>query len=212
MQLIYRASLLTLEAARDYILRHADLTKNMAVIEKHIDRKAELEEISKISYKVALDKPESFYEAVQLFWYISVIFQHESNASSISPGRFDQYLYPYYKKSKVNGVSEEFLKELLRALYIKFNTIVALRSTEIARYFAGFPIGYTIILGGLDENGYDVTNELSYLMLEILGDIRLPQPNLSVRVGEKSPRDFLMKIAETIRIGIGMPQVFNDEV
>lgn len=207
----YKASFITLEASRDYILRHADITKIMVEIEKDVERKAELEEISRISFKVALNKPESFYEAAQLFWYISVIFQHESNASSISPGRFDQYMYPYYKESKENGVDEEFLKELLRSLYIKFNTIVALRSTESARYFAGFPIGYTIILGGLDGNGHDVTNELSFLMLEILGDIRLPQPNLSVRVGEKSPRDFLMKTAETIRIGTGMPQVFNDE-
>lgn len=207
----YKASLITLQAASDYILRHGDTAKDMVAIEKDIARKAELEEISRISQKVAFEKPESFYEAVQLFWYISIIFQHESNASSISPGRFDQYMYPYYKKSLEEGVKEEFLKELLRALYIKFNTIVALRSTESAKYFAGFPIGYTIILGGLDENGRDITNKLSFLMLEILEDIRLPQPNLSVRVGEKSPRDFLMKVAQTIKIGTGMPQVFNDE-
>jgi len=207
----YKASLITLQAARDYILRHSNIAKDNAVEEKDVARKAELEEISRISYKVAFEKPESFYEAVQLFWYISVIFQHESNASSISPGRFDQYMYPYFKKSLDEGESEDFLKEILRALYIKFNTIVALRSTESAKYFAGFPIGYTIILGGLDENGRDVTNKLSFLMFEILGDIRLPQPNLSVRVGEKSPRDFLMKVAQTIRIGTGMPQVFNDE-
>lgn len=208
----YEASINTLEASRDYILRHGDIARNMAAIEENIERKVELEEISRIAYKVATDKPESFYEALQLFWYISLVFQHESNASSISPGRFDQYMYPYYINSIIDGISEEFLKELLRSLYIKFNTIVALRSTESARYFAGFPIGYTIVLGGLDVDGKDVTNKLSFLMLEILGDIRLPQPNLSVRVGEKSPRDFLMKIAETIRIGIGMPQVFNDEV
>lgn len=208
----YKASFITLEASKDYILRHAEITKNMAVSESDAPRKAELLEISRISYKVAIDKPESFYEAVQLFWYISVVFQHESNASSISPGRFDQYMYSYFKKSLDDRVDEEFLKELLRSLYIKFNTIVALRSTESAKYFAGFPIGYTIILGGQDENGKDVTNKLSYLMLELLNDIRLPQPNLSVRVGELSPRDFLMKVAETIRIGTGMPQIFNDEV
>ncbi|MEQ8155524.1 MAG: formate C-acetyltransferase [Clostridiaceae bacterium] len=207
----YKASLISLEASRDYILRHAEVTKDMALNESDAVRKGEFEEISRISYKVAAGKPETFYEAIQLFWYISVIFQHESNASSISPGRFDQYMYPYFKKSLDDGVHKEFLKEILRALYVKFNSIVALRSTESARYFAGFPIGYTVILGGVDENGKDVTNELSYMMLEIMGDIRLPQPNLSVRVGEKSPREFLMKVAETIRIGTGMPQVFNDE-
>ncbi|MBC8059842.1 MAG: formate C-acetyltransferase [Clostridiaceae bacterium] len=207
----YHASLITLEASRDYILKHAKVIQNMVEKENDILRKAELQEILRISNKIALGKPESFYEALQLFWYVSVVFQHESNASSISPGRFDQYMYPYFRKSLDDGVNEEFINELLRALYIKFNTIVALRSTESAKYFAGFPIGYTIILGGLDGDGKDVTNKLSYLMLDILADIKLPQPNLSVRVGEKSPRDFLMKVAETIRMGTGMPQVFNDE-
>lgn len=207
----YRAALITLGAAREYILRHAQLSKTMAATESNVERKSELEEISRISYKIAAQSPEGFYEAIQLFWYLNVIFQHESNASSISPGRFDQYMYPYYKKSIEEGQNIEFLKELIRALYIKFNTIVALRSTESARYFAGFPIGYTIMLGGMNGAGRDATNELSYILLDILGEIRLPQPNLSIRVGESTPRDFLMKAAEIIRIGTGMPQVFNDE-
>lgn len=207
----YKASVISLEAARGYILRHSEIIKSMLICEKEEARKNELNEILKITIKVANDRPDSFYEAVQLFWYISLIFQHESNASSISPGRFDQYMYPYFKKSLEEGINTEFMKEVLRALYIKFNTIVALRSTESAKYFAGFPIGYTIVLGGVDEMGRDVTNELSYIMLDVLGEIRLPQPNLSIRVSEKSPREFLMKAAETIRIGTGMPQVFNDE-
>lgn len=207
----YKASVISLEAARGYILRHAEIIKSMLICEKEEARKNELNEILKITIRVANDRPDSFYEAVQLFWYISLIFQHESNASSISPGRFDQYMYPYFRKSLEEGINIEFMKEVLRALYIKFNTIVALRSTESAKYFAGFPIGYTIVLGGVDEMGRDVTNELSYIMLDILGEIKLPQPNLSIRVSEKSPREFLMKAAEIIRIGTGMPQVFNDE-
>ncbi|QAA34397.1 formate C-acetyltransferase [Clostridium manihotivorum] len=208
----YKASFIVLTSTMDYILRHEAMAEIMAREEINLERKLELKEIARIARKISFEKPDNFYEAVQLFWYISVVFQHESNASSISPGRFDQYMYKYYKKSIEAGEDKELLKEVLRALYIKFNTIVALRSTESARYFAGFPIGYTIVLGGLDESGNDATNELSYLMLEIMEDIRLPLPNLSIRVGEKSPRDFLMKAAEAIRIGIGMPQVFNDEV
>lgn len=208
----YQASVITLEATRTYILRYADLAKALATTEPSKSRQSELNEIAKISTKIARNKPESFYEAVQLFWYISVVFQHESNASSISPGRFDQYMFPYYEKSLKDGVDETFLKEVLRALYIKFNTIVAIRSTESARYFAGFPIGYTIALGGLNEDGVDVTNRLSYVMLDLVADIRLPQPNMSIRASEKSPREFLIKAAEVIRIGTGMPQIFNDEV
>ncbi|SFC20839.1 formate C-acetyltransferase [Clostridium uliginosum] len=208
----FKASLITLEATKSYIKRHAQIAEKMIEDEKDLERTKELKEIARIANKVSNQKPDNFYEAIQLFWYISLVFQHESNASSISPGRFDQYMYKYYKKSLEDGEDDEFLKEILRALYIKFNTIVALRSTESAKYFAGFPIGYTIVLGGVDENGKDVTNELSYLMLDILGEIKLPQPNMSIRVSEKSPREFLIKAAEIIRMGFGMPQVFNDEV
>ena len=207
----YKASVIVLKATQAYILRHAALAKTIASIEKDKTRQSELETIAMICAKIADEKPESFYEAVQFFWFISVVFQHESNASSISPGRFDQYMYPYYKKSLEDGVDEEYLKEILRTLYIKFNSIVAIRSTESARYFAGFPIGYTIVCGGLNEDGIDVTNRLSTVMLDLTAEIRLPQPNMSIRVSEKSPREFLIKVAEVIRIGTGMPQVFNDE-
>ncbi|HCX65376.1 MAG TPA: formate C-acetyltransferase, partial [Eubacteriaceae bacterium] len=90
--------------------------------------------------------------------------------------------------------------------------VVLLRSEDSAKYFAGFPTGYTIILGGVDERGYDATNELSHAVLDTFQDIRLPQPNLGVRMHEKAPMDFLVKVAETIRLGTGIPQLFNDEV
>ncbi|MFZ5968383.1 MAG: formate C-acetyltransferase [Bacillota bacterium] len=208
----YTAALITLAAAQRYILRYGELAVKLSTSTDGSERKSELLEISRISNKVAYEKPDSFYEAVQLFWYMNIIFQHESNASSISPGRFDQYIYPFYKNSKDAGVEVEYMKEILRCLMIKFNTIVALRSSESAKYFAGFPIGYNIVLGGLDKYGRDAVNELSYLMLDAYQDIKLPQPNLSVRINERTPREFLIKTAETIRLGTGIPQIFNDEV
>jgi len=210
--LFYRAALITLEATAQHILRYAELAREMAGGEQDEVRRAELLEMNRICQKVASAKPETFYEAVQLFWFINLAAQYESNASSISPGRFDQYMYPFYQKDRENGADPEFGKEILRSLWLKMNDVVLLRSEDSAKYFAGFPTGYTIILGGLDQRGHCAVNELSYLILDTYQDIRLPQPNLGVRIGELTPRPFFNKIVETIRLGTGIPQVFNDEV
>ncbi len=208
----YSAVLITLKATQRHIERYGQLAKHMAEKEKEENTQKELYEISRISYKIAKDKPDSFYEALQLFWFINIALQYESNASSISSGRFDQYMYPFYRHSIDEGMDIEFAKELLRCLWLKMNDVILLRSQDSAKYFAGFPTGYTIILGGVHRNGRDATNELSYLVLDTYSDIRLPQPNLGVRIHEKCPREFLIKVAETIRLGTGIPQVFNDEV
>jgi formate C-acetyltransferase len=208
----YKAALITIKATQKFILRYADLARDMAEKEQDKNRKEELLTIARISKMVSTEKPVEFYDALQLFWYVNLALQFESNASSISPGRFDQYMYKFYKKSLDECEDKEFLKELLRALWLKMNDVVLLRSEDSAKYFAGFPTGYTIILGGVDKNGRDATNELSYVILDTYGDIKLPQPNLGVRIHEKAPIEFLNKTAETIRLGTGIPQVFNDEV
>lgn len=207
-----QAAVITLEALQSYILRYGNLADKLCKSEKDEDRKKELEVIRDICQKVAYQKPHSFYEALQLFWLVNLALQFESNASSISSGRFDQYMISFYRQSLGDGVDEEFLREVLRCLWLKMNDVVLLRSEDSAKYFAGFPTGYTIILGGVDAKGRDATNELSYMVLETFGDIRLPQPNLGVRIHEKSPIEFMMKSAETIRLGTGIPQIFNDEV
>ncbi len=106
-----------------------------------------------------------------------------------------------------------FIEEILKCLWIKMNEVVLLRSVDSAKYFAGFPTGYTIILGGgVDKYGKDATNELSLLILDTYKDIKLPQPNLGARVHKNSDEEFLQKVAETIKLGTGMPQLFNDEI
>ncbi|MDX7218278.1 pyruvate formate lyase family protein, partial [Escherichia coli] len=104
------------------------------------------------------------------------------------------------------------LKELLESLWVKCNDIVLLRSSSSARYFAGFPTGYTALLGGLTDTGRSAVNVLSFLCLDAYQNVQLPQPNLGVRVNELIDRPFLRKTAETIRLGTGIPQIFNDEV
>ncbi len=157
-------------------------------------------------------KPQTFWQACQLFWYMNIILQYESNASSLSLGRFDQYMLPFYQTSLTQGEDAAFLKELLESLWVKCNDIVLLRSTSSARYFAGFPTGYTALLGGLTENGRSAVNVLSFLCLDAYQSVQLPQPNLGVRTNALIDTPFLMKTAETIRFGTGIPQIFNDEV
>lgn len=208
----YQAALILLEASQRHILRYALLADEMAAACSDARRRQELAAIAAISRHNAVHRPEDFYQACQLFWYMNIILQHESNASSLSLGRFDQYMLPFYQTSLNRGQDPAFLQELLESLWIKCNDIVLLRSSSSARYFAGFPTGYTALLGGLSETGRSAVNVLSFLALDAYQQVRLPQPNLGVRVNELIDRPFLRKTAETIRFGTGIPQVFNDEV
>jgi len=208
----YQAALLLLEASQRHILRYALLAEQMAKNCPDAARRQELLHLADVSRHNAQYKPQTFWQACQLFWYMNVILQYESNASSLSIGRFDQYMLPFYQASLTQGVDAAFLKELLESLWVKCNDVVLLRSTSSARYFAGFPTGYTALLGGLTENGRSAVNVLSFLCLEAYQNVQLPQPNLGVRINELIDRPFLLKTAETIRLGTGIPQIFNDEV
>lgn len=208
----YKASLITLEATISHIKRYEELAQKMVSEEKDESRKKELQKIEEISGKVATEPAGTFLEALQLLWYTSIVLQMESNASSISLGRIDQYLYPYYKNDIEKGEDKDKLKEYLEAFYIKTNDVVLLRSEHSAKFFAGFPSGYTALLGGVNIYGQSAVNELSYLCLEAYHDIRLPQPNLGIRVNDIEPKKFIKKTCETIALGTGIPQLFNDEV
>lgn len=208
----YRAGYIIFVAMQKHFLRYAELARKMAKEEKEAIRVKELENIAQMCDKLSQSRPDTFYEALQLLWMTSIVGQYESNASSLSLGRMDQYLYPFYQASLANGESEQLMYEVLGDFYIKTNDVVLLRSESSAKCFAGFPTGYTVALGGLDEYGHSAVNPLSYIMLELYHEILLPQPNLSVRMNERIPRRFLLKTCETIRLGTGIPQLFNDEV
>lgn len=209
----FAAGKLIFEAMSRHFLRYRDAARQASETpDVSNGRKIELREMAAMCERLSTQKPQSFYEALQLLWMTSIVGQYESNASSLSLGRMDQYLYPFYKKSVDENVPEFFIREVLGDFYIKTNDVVLLRSRESAKCFAGFPTGYTVALGGLDQYGQSSVNELSYFMLELYHSIRLPQPNLSVRINELIPRRFLNKTCETIRLGTGIPQVFNDEV
>jgi formate C-acetyltransferase len=171
-----------------------------------------LKEISNICLRLSENPPKTFREALQSVWFLFVILHMESNASSFSPGRMDQYLYPYYRKDIESGrIDKSNILELLDAIFIKFNQIVYMRNAHSAKYFAGFPIGFNITLGGQTKNGEDATNDLSYLILMTQDHIRLPQPNLTARLHKNSPDKFISECSRVIGLGNGMPQIVNDE-
>ena len=205
----YEGLILSLEGARLFMRRYAALAREMA---KASLRKEELLEIARVCDALSERAPESFREAVQASWFLYVILQMESNASSFSPGRMDQYLFPFYEKDIASGaLTSEAALELIECLFLKFNQIVYLRSSGSAKYFAGFPIGFNVAIGGQNEAGASAENELSYLFLRAQEHLLLPQPNLSARVFAGSSEHFLTRCSEVVGKGSGMPQFFNDE-
>ncbi|NCB06404.1 MAG: hypothetical protein EOM69_12905, partial [Clostridia bacterium] len=189
--------------------RYAALAREMAATS---EKKDELFEIARVCEALSERAPETFREALQASWFLYVMLQMESNASSFSPGRMDQYLYPFYEKDISSGViTHESALELIECLFLKFNQIVYLRSSGSAKYFAGFPIGFNVAIGGQNEDGTSSENELSYLFLRAQEHLLLPQPNLSARVFAGSSEHFLTRCSEVVGKGSGMPQFFNDE-
>jgi pyruvate formate-lyase/glycerol dehydratase family glycyl radical enzyme len=208
----YKSASLSLKAARDFIIRYAGLAFEMAGETDDHEEKMNLIEISEVCNNIAGSPPGSFREALQSVWFLFVILHMESNASSFSPGRMDQYLYSFYRKDIEQGkLDNTKAMELLDSLFIKFNQIVYLRNSHSAKYFAGFPIGFNITVGGQTKSGEDATNELSYLILKTQDHIRLPQPNLTARLHHNSPGKFIDECTRVIGLGNGMPQIVNDE-
>ena len=206
----YEGIEIALDGASLFMRRYAKLARELASGDPENAR--DLLEVARICEKLAAHPAENYHEAVQSCWFLFVILQMESNASSFSPGRMDQYLYPFYRQDMDAGLlTDERALELTECLFLKFNQIVYLRSSGSAQYFAGFPIGFNVALGGQLSDGSDATNELSYIFLRAQEHLLLPQPNLSARVHKTSPEPFLTRCAEIIGKGSGMPQLFNDE-
>lgn len=207
----YLATELVLEGAVRFMLRYAELARKLAE-ESQEEEKGNYLAIAGVCTNLAKGPAQSFREAVQSMWFLIVFLQMESNASSFSPGRADQYLYPYFRKDLDEGRSTpEEMQEILDAVFIKFNQIVYMRNTDGAAFFAGFPIGFNIAVGGKKADGSDAVNELSHLFLHAEEHVRMRQPNLSARVHKDSPDTYLKHVAEVISLGTGMPQLFNDE-
>ena len=207
------AVIMSCQAVIDYANRYAKLALEMA--EKCTDpqRKAELLVIASNCSKVPAKGAANFWEACQSFWFVQQLLQMESSGHSISPGRFDQYMYPYYKKDIESGaITRTAAQELIDCIWVKLNDLNKVRDAASAEGFAGYSLFQNLIVGGQNKDGEDVTNDLSFMCIEASMHVHLPAPSLSIRVWNGSPHDLLIKAAELTRTGIGLPAYYNDEV
>ena len=209
----YNAVLIVLEAVRNFANRYSVLAKDLAEKEMNQERKIELLEISRICSKVPYEPAETFQEAVQSVWFIQLILQIESNGHSLSYGRFDQYMYPYYDRDIKNGtIKESEALELLTCLWIKTLTINKVRSQAHTLSSAGSPMYQNVTIAGQTIDKKDAVNDLSFLVLKSVAQTRLTQPNLTVRYHKNINKHFLDECVEVMRLGFGMPALNNDEI
>ena len=207
------AVILSCKAVIDYAGRYAKLAREMAAQTSDPVRKQELLVIAENCSRVPAKGAQNFYEACQSFWFVQQLLQMESSGHSISPGRFDQYMYPYYKKDMEAGtITREFAQELMDCIWVKLNDLNKCRDAASAEGFAGYSLFQNLIAGGQNKEGEDVTNDLSVMCIQASRHVHLPAPSLSVRVWNGSPHEFLIKAAELTRTGIGLPAYYNDEV
>lgn len=209
----YNAVLIVLDAVRTFANRYSVLAKKLAEKELNQERKLELLEMSRICAKVPYEPAETFQEAVQSVWFIQLILQIESNGHSLSYGRFDQYMYPYYDRDIKNGnITETEALELLTCLWIKTLTINKVRSQAHTLSSAGSPMYQNVTIAGQTTDKKDAVNDLSFLVLKSVAQTRLIQPNLTVRYHKNINKQFFDECVEVMRLGFGMPALNNDEI
>ena len=208
----YEAVIISLEAAIGFARRFARLAAEMAAAENDPRRREELEGITRLNERIFEGRAQSFHEALQMVYYLHLIMMIESNGHSFSFGRFDQFMYPYYRADIEAGTltAEEAL-ELTALFFIKMNSLNKVRPWDHTEFGVGYPLYSNLMVGGMRTDGTDGTNELSYIALRAMDLNRLPEPNLSVRYWAGTPRPLLEESARLIREGFGMPSMFADE-
>ena len=192
--------------------RYADKADSLARSEKDTIRKGELKEIARTCRHVPEFPPKSFREALQMIWFYQLGGILMENPLSLNPGRFDQYMYPYYQydiKHKLHD--DEGILELIECYWLKLSEWVWTISANTADFFAGYNQFQNLTVGGSDRNGKDATNELSYLALKATSEVKTHQPGLSVRISGDSPRKFIDAVMELVAQGTGFPAIHSDK-
>lgn len=205
----YKAVIISYTAAINFAHRYAEKAREMASVETNPIRRQELLKIAENCQKVPEYGATNFYEACQSFWFVQILVQIESNGHSVSPGRFDQYMYPFYKN---DNIDPEFAQELIDCVFVKLNDINKTRDDVSSQAFAGYQAFQNLCVGGQDSEGKDVTNEISYMCMEAVAHVALPAPSFSVRIHQNTPQEFLLRSCEVSRLGYGVPAFYNDEV
>lgn len=208
----YEGAKLSLEAVIKFSHRYSKLAQNMANKEDNPMKRARLEKISKVCKTVPENPPKNLHEAIQTAYFTHLILHIETNGHSFSFGRFDQYIYPFYKKDiEAGNITRDDAIELMGLFFVKLNSLNKVRPWGHTKYGAGYPLYQNLTVGGMKANGNDGTNELSYICIEAMDIVRLPQPNFSARYWRETPKEFLEASAKLIRKGFGMPAMYVDE-
>ena len=197
--------------------RYADLAEQMAnemgETEQDCQRKKELLKIADVCRWAPANPARSFHDAIQTSWFIQLILQIESNGHSISFGRFDQYIYPFYEKDQAAGnITPGQAQELIGCLFVKLKSIIKVRPWEHAKYATGYPMYQNMTIGGQDQAGKDAVNDISYLCINAMENVRFPEPNLVSRYADNTPDTYLKKCVDSFSLGFGMPAMINDEI
>ena len=201
------------KAVINYAHRYAKLAREMASKESNDVRAKELLQIAKNCETVPENGATNFYEACQSFWFVHAVINIESNGHSISPTRFDQYMYPYYEIELNSGNFDiDAIQELIDCVWVKLNDINKVRDEVSTRAFGGYPLFQNLSVGGQNRDGKDSTNDLSYMCIDATAHVKLAAPSFSVRIWNKTPDEFLLRSCELSRLGTGMPAFYNDEV
>lgn len=207
-----------MEIAADALIlfaeRHAQELQSLAERETDSERRRELEEMARICRRVPAHKPETFWEALQYYWFVHVGVITELNPwDSFNPGRLDQHLYPFYKKEREEGrLTEERARELLQAFWIKFNNHPAPPKVGVTAEESGTYTDFALInLGGVRRDGGDAVNELTFLILEVIEEMRLLQPSSMIQLSKKNPDRFLKRALHIVKTGFGQPSIFNTD-
>jgi formate C-acetyltransferase len=203
------------EAVIRYADRHAEKAREFQKREKSKERRKELEKIADVCANVPAHAPRDFWEALQYYWFIHLGVITELNPwDAFNPGRLDQHLYPFYKKGLQDGtLTREKATELLQLFWIKFNNQPAPPKVGVTAEESNTYNDFALInTGGVKADGSDAINELSYLILDVIEEMRIPQPSSMVQISKKSPDTFLKRALRIIRTGFGQPSVFNTDV
>jgi formate C-acetyltransferase len=209
----YQSAIVTSTALVRLGERYAAKAEELAKVEPDPERKKELLQIAENCRWVPANPPRTFWEAMQMVWFVQVGRVIAENAVALNLGRFDQYMYPYYEHDRQRGIlTPDQAQELIECLWIKLSEWVWAISRNTARFFAGYCSFQNLTVGGRKRDGTDGTNDLSYMCLRATANVRTIQPGLSVRIHPDCPEEFLLEVCRLIRLGTGFPAVHNDRI
>jgi pyruvate formate-lyase/glycerol dehydratase family glycyl radical enzyme len=200
------------QAMIDFAGRYAAEARRLAAEERDARRRHELERIADVCDRVPANPARSFHEALQAFWFTQLVLNLETDGHAISPGRFDQYMYPFYRQSMDTGeLTQDGAQELLDLLWVKLDEITVAKDSGESETSSSYPEFQNLNIGGLTPEGHDATNDVSYMCLTALEHVKLPQPQLSAQISTRTPHKFLIRCCELLKYGMGLPAMFNSD-